>query len=108
MLNLRRRLRKLEKQLGTAVDVDKALQLKARLQAARLRCGSSPPSPERVIELRGMTVCQILYSGRQQAAVMRVRVSGLRVRELVNPRRVPLVARGAQKIFCGSRSGIGN
>jgi len=69
MLNLRRRLRRLEKkQLGTAVESEQTRCLQARLQAARLRCKVLPPSPEHLAGLRGMTIVQILHSGRQKSA----------------------------------------
>jgi hypothetical protein len=69
MLNLRRRLRKLErKQLGTAVESEATQHLRMRLENARLRCGSPPASPEYLAGLRGMTIVQILHSHRQKSA----------------------------------------
>ncbi len=47
--------------------------LEARLKAARLRCGLMPPSPERLAEIKRMTVIQILHAGRER---VRQRCSG--------------------------------
>jgi hypothetical protein len=66
-----KRLHRLEGRLGTAVESEANRYLRVRLENARLRCGLPPPSPERLAELRGMTVSQILHSGRQRAAVTR-------------------------------------
>jgi hypothetical protein len=63
-----KRLQRLEKRLGTAVESEATRQLRMRLENARLRCGLLPPSPERLAELRGMTVVQILHSGRQRGS----------------------------------------
>ena len=73
MMNLRRRLSKLEKkQMGTAAESEQTRYLRMRVENARLRCGLPAPSPERLAELRGMTVVQILHLGRQRAAEARM------------------------------------
>jgi hypothetical protein len=73
MLNLRRRLRKLAKQQSvTATESEQTQYLQMRLENARQRCKLPTPSPERLAELRGMTVIQILKSARQPAASARI------------------------------------
>lgn len=67
-----KRLHRLERRLGTAVENEQTRYLRMRLENSRLRCGLPPPSPERLAELRGMTVVQILHSGRQRAAAARI------------------------------------
>jgi len=64
-----RRLHRLEERFGLAVESSEKRDLRARLDAARLRGGLPPISPERLAELRGMSAVQILYSGRLRAAV---------------------------------------
>jgi len=59
-----RRLQRLEKQLGPAVEDWRTRELRARLEAARARTKSTPISPERQAELRGMTIVEILNSSR--------------------------------------------
>jgi hypothetical protein len=73
-----KRLHRLERRLGTAVESEATRHLRMRLENARRRCGSPAPSPERLAELRGMTVPQILHLGRQQR-----RSSSATVRDLV-------------------------
>jgi hypothetical protein len=65
---LSKRLHRLERRLGTEVESQATRHLRKRLENARRRCGSPAPSPERLAELRGMTVVQILHSGRQKSA----------------------------------------
>jgi hypothetical protein len=68
ILNMqRRRLQRLEKQLVPAVGDWRTRELLARLEAARVRTGSPPISPERQAELRSMTVPEILNSSRRRA-----------------------------------------
>ena len=66
-----RRLDRLEKRFGlaepSAVESSETQQLRMRLAAARLRCGSPPISPERQAELRGKSVVEILLAARQRA-----------------------------------------
>jgi hypothetical protein len=72
MSNLRaysRRLRRLERQffpeaLGLSA---KGQELVARLESARLRCNIPPTSPERMAEIKGMSIIEILTTGRQRA-----------------------------------------
>jgi hypothetical protein len=59
-----KRLHRLERRLGTAVENEATRYLRVRLENARLRCGLPPASPERLAWLRGMTIPQILHSGR--------------------------------------------
>ena len=61
-----KRLHRLERRLVTAAESEATRQLRMRLENARRRCGSPAPSPEHLAGLRGMTIPQILHSGRQQ------------------------------------------
>ena len=70
-----RRLRRLEERCLPAVESWQTRRLRERLEAARLRCGLPPISPERLAELRGKSIVEILHSGRQRAAA-RARESG--------------------------------
>jgi hypothetical protein len=76
-----KRLDRLEKRFGlveqpeTAAESEQTRWLRMRLENARLRCKLPPPSPERLAELRGMTLVQILHSGRQRALA---RIAGLK------------------------------
>jgi hypothetical protein len=64
-----RRLQRLEKRWGLAVESGQTEDsLVERLETLRLRQGWPPISRERVAELRGMTVMEILRSGRRCAA----------------------------------------
>jgi hypothetical protein len=74
MRAIAKRLDRLEARWGPAVESWKTRHLRARLEAARLRCGWPPTSPERVAELRRMTVPEILNSSRRRAAVAPTRV----------------------------------
>src|ERR1700686_1170870 len=56
MRAIARRLQRLEERWRPAVESEATRQLRARLEAARLRCGSPPVSPARVLQLRGMTI----------------------------------------------------
>jgi hypothetical protein len=67
-----KRLHRLERRLGTEIESEATRHLRMRLDHARRRCGSPAPSQERLAELRGMTVVQILHSGRQKSAAARV------------------------------------
>ena len=57
----------LEERLGPAAASWETLRVLARLEAARVRTGSPPISPERQAELRSMTVPEILNSSRRRA-----------------------------------------
>jgi hypothetical protein len=74
MSALSRRLQRLEKRFALVVEAGSAedspaARIGARLEAARLRCGLPPPSPERLAELRGMSICQILNAARDRLAL---------------------------------------
>jgi hypothetical protein len=64
----RRRLQRLEKRLGPAVQDWRTRELRARLEAARLRSGLPPISGEPRRKLRGLTVADILNSNRRPSA----------------------------------------
>jgi hypothetical protein len=53
--------------MGTAAESEQTRYLRMRLENSRLRCGWPPPSPEHLAGLRGMTIVQILHSGRQNS-----------------------------------------
>jgi hypothetical protein len=82
MRAIARRLDRLEERFGLAQRCGPAVEnwetrhLRMRLEAARLRCGSPPISPERQAELRGMRVVHILNAARQRAAGARHSESG--------------------------------
>ena len=67
MRALVRRLRRLEERLEPTVDTQETRHLRARLEAARLRCGLTPIPPERLADLRHMSIVDILHSGRHRA-----------------------------------------
>ena len=65
MRAIARRLYRLEQRFwGSAVEDQQTLRLRARLEAARRRCGLPAASAERVAELRGIGVVEILNSAR--------------------------------------------
>ena len=64
-----RRLRQLEQRYGPVVESYESQERRARLVAARLRCGLPPVCTKRRGELRGMSIIEILNSGRQRVAV---------------------------------------
>ncbi len=66
-----RRLHRLEERHAPAVESEATQYLRGRLEAARLRCGLRPISPERLLELRGMTIVAILHLGRYRASRVR-------------------------------------
>jgi hypothetical protein len=70
MRSISRRLRRLEErfgiQFGPVVESLADRELRRRIAAARLRCGSPPISPKRQAELKGMTVAGILVSARRR------------------------------------------
>ena len=70
MRGIARRLCRLEERFRPAVESREMRDVRARLEAARLRCGLPPISPERLAELKGMTVVDILLLGRQRAAMV--------------------------------------
>src|ERR1035437_2770149 len=60
-------LHRLERRFGLEVESEDTQRLRVRLENARRRCGSPAPSQECLAGLRGMTIPQILNSGRQRA-----------------------------------------
>jgi hypothetical protein len=71
MRALVRRLRRLEERTGPTVETQETRHLRARLEAARLRCGLTPISSGRFADLRHMSIVTILHSGRQRAGARR-------------------------------------
>ena len=69
MRAIARRLKRLEERFGTAEESWETRQLRLRLEAADRRCGLPPISRERLAELRGKSMVEILDSSRQRAAV---------------------------------------
>jgi hypothetical protein len=67
MRNIAKRLHRLEEQFGPEVETAATRYVRMRIEEARLRCGLPPISPERLAELRGMSLIEILNSGRQKA-----------------------------------------
>ena len=61
-----RRLHRLEERYQPAIESPEMRSLRARLGAARLRCGLPPISPESRAELKGMSIVAILHSGRMR------------------------------------------
>ncbi len=59
-----RRLQRLEGRLAPAMESRETRGLRARLEAARQRCGLPPIPPERIAELIGRSIGEILHSGR--------------------------------------------
>ena len=74
MRALARRLHRLEERFGSAVESAETRHLRVRFEGARLRCGLPPISPERLAELRGMSIAGILSAGRERVAVARTRI----------------------------------
>jgi hypothetical protein len=71
MRAIARRLRRLEERFGPPLETWHSRQLRARLEAAHRRCGLPPIPPERLAELRGMSMVDILIAGRQRVAAAR-------------------------------------
>ena len=65
MRAIARRIERLEERFGPPVESWETQEQRRRLEAARLRCGVLPPFPERLAELKGMTIVDILNSSRQ-------------------------------------------
>jgi hypothetical protein len=63
-------LHRLERRFGLEVESEDTQRLRVRLENARRRCGSPAPSQECLAGLRGMTIPQILNSGRQPAVAL--------------------------------------
>jgi hypothetical protein len=63
-----RRLRRLEQAVRGTVEDDQPCALQVLLDKARLRCGIPPRSPERMAELSGLGVVEILHEGRSRCA----------------------------------------
>jgi hypothetical protein len=68
MRAIARRLRRLEERNGPAIEDWRTLELRARLEAARLRSGLPPTSGEPQRKLTGLTIVDILNSSRRASA----------------------------------------
>ena len=68
MRSIARRLQRLEERFGPAVESEETRHLRARLEAARLQCSLPPISSERLAEVRGMSIAEILNSSRKPCA----------------------------------------
>jgi hypothetical protein len=66
MKTILRRLHRLEEQFQPSIESPQDRYLRMRLEAARLRCGLPQPSPERLAELKGKSIAEILNSGRDK------------------------------------------
>ena len=76
MKDLERRLRRLERRFGTTAEESESdRRLRGRLEAAYHRTGYLPPSAERLAQLRGMSLAQILIAGRERARQVRLDVA---------------------------------
>ena|SRR5258708_35456279 len=64
-----RRLQRLEHRFGREEETVETRALRVRLEAARVRSGTPPPSPERLAELRGMSIPAILNAARNRLAL---------------------------------------
>ncbi len=62
-----RRLHRLEERYLPAFENGQIRYLRARLEAARLRCGLRPITLERQSQWKGMSIVAILHSGRANA-----------------------------------------
>jgi hypothetical protein len=62
-----RRLNRLEEAFLPRKESWETCHSRARLEAARRRCGLLPISPERLAQLTGKSIAEILISGRQRA-----------------------------------------
>jgi hypothetical protein len=62
--NAQERLRRLE--AYCCANMGRYSALTERLKAARLRLGLLPPTPERLMAIRGMSIVQILQTGRKR------------------------------------------
>jgi hypothetical protein len=64
MRTISKRLRRLEERIGPPLETGQTQHLRARLEAARRRCGLPAIFPERLAELRDMSIVDILMAGR--------------------------------------------
>jgi hypothetical protein len=94
MRAIARRLQRLERRLGPAVESPETRLVLARLEAARLRRGLAAISPQRMEELRGMSVCRILNDARQKAALAGQRESERTASEFDKSRARPAEKEG--------------
>jgi hypothetical protein len=68
MKDLERRLQRLERRFGTtAVESESDRRLRARLEAAYRHTGHLPPSPERLAQLRGMSLAAIVLAAKKRS-----------------------------------------
>jgi hypothetical protein len=75
MRAIARRLNRLEERFGTAAESWETRHLRVRLEAADRRSGLPPISAERLAELRGKSIVEILNSSQQHAMIERTRIS---------------------------------
>ena len=75
--DLQRRLCRLEA-FGTEATTRQICVLEARLEGARLRSGLPAPSAERLAQLRGMSIVEILHAARQRVRQSSLSVAGER------------------------------
>lgn len=68
MRSIARRLHRLEERFGPVVESGHTRHLRMRLEAARLRRGLPPISPDRLAWLKDKSIVEILNAGRQRAA----------------------------------------
>jgi hypothetical protein len=66
MTGMERRLRRLEERFRGPVESELARRVTARLEAARRRYGVPPPPAERLAQIRGMSIVEILHAGRRR------------------------------------------
>ena len=71
MKAIARRLQRLEARFRPAIDTHHTRRLRARIDAAHLRCGFQPISPKCLAKLRTMSLIEILHSGRDRVALAR-------------------------------------
>jgi hypothetical protein len=64
MTGMQRRLRRLEERFRGPVENEWARRVTARLEAARRRSGVPPPPAERLAQIRGMSIVEILQGGQ--------------------------------------------
>ena len=70
MKTIVRRLKRLEQRFGLVVESGPSKELRRRLEAARVRCGLPAVSPERLTQLRGMRIVEILHAGRLRVSAL--------------------------------------
>ena len=66
MKTILRRLHRLEKQFQPAIESPQDRYVRMRFEEACLRCGLPQPSSERLAELKGKSIVEILNSARDK------------------------------------------